>query len=96
MLLLLPAIEWLLQGGCRASFPLMDTLLHRRLVRLRGVVGRGVGDVGLPAAFARDGDEVGQVFVGPVGFFSFEAGGGPVVLASPMPGAWHQPLAPGP
>jgi hypothetical protein len=39
--LLLPL--WLLQGRGRASFPLVDPLLHRRLVRLGVFVGRCIG-----------------------------------------------------
>ena len=46
MLLLLGlATTWLLQGGGRASFPLADPLLHRRLLGLGGLVGRDVRGV---------------------------------------------------
>ena len=74
VLLLMVATEWLLQGGCRASFPLVDPLLHRRLVRLRVTVRRGVGGVGLPAGFAREGTEVGRLLAPALGILGVKVG----------------------
>jgi hypothetical protein len=45
LLLLGLAVKWLLRGGGRASFPLADPLLHRRLLGLGGLVGRDVRGV---------------------------------------------------
>ena len=57
------AVGRLLQGGCRARFPLKDPLLHRWLIRLQVLVGRGVSCAGI---------EVGRILIPRVGIFGVE------------------------
>ena len=68
LLLLGLAAEWLLQGGCQASFPLVDSLLDRGLVRRGILLRRGVGR-------GRGRTEVREIFVRPIGFPGVEPGG---------------------
>jgi len=68
LLLLGLAAEWLLQGGCQASFPLADPLLDRGLVGRGVLLWRGVGR-------GRGRTEVREIFVRPIGFPGVEPGG---------------------